>query len=38
MSKNNRWVIAVAGFLMQMALGAVYVWSVFRAPLVKQFH
>jgi len=38
MSKNNRWVIAVAAFLMQMALGAVYAWSVFRAPLVKQFH
>jgi OFA family oxalate/formate antiporter-like MFS transporter len=38
MPKNNRWAIAVAGFLMQMALGAVYAWSVFRAPLVKQFH
>jgi MFS transporter, OFA family, oxalate/formate antiporter len=38
MSKNNRWVIAAAGFLLQMALGAVYAWSVFRAPLVKQFH
>jgi MFS transporter, OFA family, oxalate/formate antiporter len=38
MSKSNRWVIAAAGFLMQMALGAVYAWSVFRAPLVKQFH
>src|SRR6202451_1908537 len=38
MSKNNRWGIAAAGFLMQMALGAVYAWSVFRAPLSKQFH
>src|SRR3984957_15425149 len=38
MSNNKRWVIAVAGFLLQMALGAVYAWSVFRAPLVKQFH
>ncbi len=38
MSTNNRWVIAAAGFLMQMALGAVYAWSVFRAPLAKQFH
>jgi MFS transporter, OFA family, oxalate/formate antiporter len=38
MSKNNRWVIAGAGFLLQMTLGAVYAWSVFRAPLAKQFH
>ena len=37
MPKNNRWGIAVAGFLMQMALGAVYAWSVFRVPLAKQF-
>src|SRR5260221_9867229 len=33
----NRWYIALAGVLMQLALGAVYAWSVFRAPLVKQF-
>jgi len=38
MSNPNRWGIAAAGFLMQMALGAVYAWSVFRAPLAKQFH
>jgi OFA family oxalate/formate antiporter-like MFS transporter len=37
-SSRNRWVIAAAGFLMQMALGAVYAWSVFRVPLAKQFH
>jgi len=35
---TNRWGIAAAGFLMQMALGAVYAWSVFRVPLAKQFH
>ena len=35
---NNRWGISVAGFFMQMALGAVYAWSVFRVPLAKQFH
>lgn len=33
----NRWGIAAAGFLMQVALGAVYAWSVFRNPLSKQF-
>jgi len=38
MSNTNRWGIALAGFLMQMALGAVYAWSVFRTPLVRQFH
>jgi len=38
MQKTNRWGIAVAGFFMQMCLGAVYAWSVFRIPLAKQFH
>jgi MFS transporter, OFA family, oxalate/formate antiporter len=30
---RNRWVIAIAATLMQVALGAVYAWSVFRKPL-----
>jgi OFA family oxalate/formate antiporter-like MFS transporter len=34
---TNRWGIAVAGVLLQVALGAVYAWSVFRVPLAKQF-
>jgi OFA family oxalate/formate antiporter-like MFS transporter len=34
----NRWVVAAAGILMQVALGAVYAWSVFRTPLVHQLH
>jgi MFS transporter, OFA family, oxalate/formate antiporter len=34
---TNRWSIAIAGVLLQVALGAVYAWSVFRAPLTKQF-
>jgi OFA family oxalate/formate antiporter-like MFS transporter len=38
MSNTNRWGLAAAGFLMQMALGAVYAWSVFRTPLARQFH
>ena len=37
MRTNNRWVIAIAGVFLQIALGAVYAWSVFRVPLSKQF-
>src|SRR5207237_329473 len=37
MRTNNRWVIAIAGVFFQIALGAVYSWSVFRVPLSKQF-
>ena len=37
MRTNNRWTIAIAGICMQVALGAVYAWSVFRVPLTKQF-
>jgi MFS transporter, OFA family, oxalate/formate antiporter len=35
--QTNRWSIAVAGVMMQIALGAVYAWSVFRIPLTKAF-
>ena len=38
MSTTNRWLIAVAGVFMQIALGAVYAWSVFRNPLMARFH
>jgi OFA family oxalate/formate antiporter-like MFS transporter len=34
----NRWTIAIAGVVMQIALGAVYAWSVFRTPLATQFN
>src|SRR6266478_2563555 len=37
MRTSNRWYIALAGVCMQLALGAVYAWSVFRVPLAKQF-
>jgi MFS transporter, OFA family, oxalate/formate antiporter len=33
----NRWLLAGGGVLMQLALGAVYAWSVFRNPLMKTF-
>ncbi len=33
----NRWTIAVAGVIIQISLGAVYAWSVFRIPLTKAF-
>ena len=35
--KTDRWSIAAAGVFSQVALGAVYAWSVFRLPLAKQF-
>ena len=37
MEVPNRWLIATAGVVMQVALGAVYAWSVFRIPLTKDF-
>src|SRR3981081_1543067 len=37
MRTNNRWVIAIAGVFFQIALGAVYAWSVFRVPLATPF-
>ncbi|HKE58186.1 MAG TPA: OFA family MFS transporter [Pyrinomonadaceae bacterium] len=37
MRSHNRWTIALAGVFMQVALGAVYAWSVFRVPLARQF-
>lgn len=37
MSSNNsgRWVIALAGVLMQIALGTVYAWSFFQKPIME---
>src|SRR3954468_9557600 len=37
MKTLNRWYVALAGVFMQLALGAVYAWSVFRIPLANQF-
>ncbi len=32
-ARSDRWIIAIAATVMQLALGAVYAWSVFRKPL-----
>ena len=36
-ASSYRWVIAGAAFLMQLALGAVYAWSVFLTPVMKDY-
>ena len=35
---RNRWGIAAAAVLMQICLGAVYGWSVFKKPLMSAGH
>lgn len=37
-SLPNRWVLAITAFLMQLALGSVYAWSVFLLPVIKVYH
>ena len=34
----NRWVLAITAFLMQLALGSVYAWSVFLKPVIASYH
>src|SRR5260370_659931 len=34
----NRWVLAITAFLMQLALGSVYAWSVFLNPVIALYH
>src|SRR5215210_7607116 len=34
---TGRWALVVAAVLVQLALGAVYAWSVFNKPLQDQF-
>ena len=35
--RTGRWVFVLAGMLMNVCLGTVYAWSVFRAPVAKLF-
>lgn len=37
MSRGYRWRIAAAGVVLQIVLGAVYAWSVFRNPLAALY-
>jgi OFA family oxalate/formate antiporter-like MFS transporter len=32
----NRWLVAIAGVVIQMMLGTVYAWSVFKTPLIQK--
>ncbi len=34
---SNRWVVAAAAVVMQLGLGAIYAWSVFREPLSSHY-
>jgi OFA family oxalate/formate antiporter-like MFS transporter len=34
----NRWEVAAAGVVMQVAFGSIYAWRVFRSPLMHQLH
>ncbi len=33
----NRWLVVFGSILMQLSLGAIYTWSLFNAPLTKEF-
>jgi OFA family oxalate/formate antiporter-like MFS transporter len=33
---TNRWIMVVAALVMQLCLGVLYSWSVFRGPLMKE--
>ncbi|MEQ8171911.1 MAG: OFA family MFS transporter [Candidatus Eremiobacterota bacterium] len=34
--ENKRWLIAIAGVIMQVSLGTVYAWSVFKKPIMTN--
>ncbi len=33
----NRWWVVVGALIIQISLGAVYIWSVFQTPLLEEF-
>ncbi|MBV8309907.1 MAG: MFS transporter, partial [Planctomycetaceae bacterium] len=35
--RTGRWVFVLAGMLMNVCLGTVYAWSVFRKPIADKF-
>src|SRR5204863_8625345 len=37
-SLTNRWVLAITAFIMQLALGSVYAWSVFLNSVIASYH
>ena len=34
---SKRWIVALAGMIIMLCSGAVYIWGVFQGPLVKMF-
>jgi MFS transporter, OFA family, oxalate/formate antiporter len=34
---GNRWLVVAGALIVQMSLGAVYIWSVFQTPLLARF-
>ncbi len=37
MTTPNRWVLALAGLVIEIVFGAIYAWSVFSIPLSTRF-
>jgi OFA family oxalate/formate antiporter-like MFS transporter len=35
--QGNRWVVAIAGMVLMLCAGAVYIWGVYQGPLVQMF-
>lgn len=33
---TNRWLVVLGSLIMQLSLGAIYTWSLFNTPLVKE--